>query len=194
MAQTGTPLKFSKGRWFRGYGNDERPADGLELIADVPSLMVGWRKWVDKKIVNTALGHVAENFRAPSRNDLGDLDESQWERDANGQPKDPWSFGFYLRLVDPKDEESYQYAAMSNGARRAVADLIKTFTKQRKKDAAHCLPVVRLAADFYKHKDYGRIDTPKLAIVGWHDSGCAAAAVPDPDGSDDADMSDSIPF
>ena len=193
MAQTGTPLKFSKGKWYRGYGNDERPADGMTLIADVQGIMVGWRCWKDRKIVDAAVGFVAENFKPPQRNDLGDLDESAWERDANGNPKDPWVFGFYIRLTDD-DGEAYVYSATSNGARRAVFDLIKEFTKRRKKDPAHCVPVVRLMADSYRHKDYGRIDTPKLAVIDWHDSGAAVASIPSPDGSDDVEMGDTIPF
>src|SRR5262245_61913027 len=96
LSQTGTPLKFSKGRWFSGFGKDEESADGRVLAADMPGLMLGWRKWENRKIVNAAIGFVADNFRPPQRNDLGDLDESLWERDANGAPRDPWSFGFYL--------------------------------------------------------------------------------------------------
>jgi hypothetical protein len=200
MAQTGTPLKFSKGRWHRGYGTDEKPADGMTLIADIQGLMVGWRKWqrvgTAMKVVDSAIGYVADKFKAPSRNDLDDLDDSKWERGADGSPKDPWSFGFYLTLVDPKDDETYQYTAMSNGARRAVADLIKAFTKQRKKDPANCVPVVRLMADAYRHRDYGRIDTPKLTIVDWRASDNAADALLDDGsyGSGDADLNDSVPF
>jgi hypothetical protein len=198
MAQIGTALKFSKGRWFAGYGADEKPADGITLVTDVHGLMVGWRKWqrvgTAMRVVDSALGHVADNFKAPSRNELGDLDESAWERGLDGSPKDPWSFGFFLTLVDPKDDEVYVYAAISNGGRRAVADLVKAFTKQRKQDPAHCVPVVRLMADAYKHRDYGRIDIPKLEVVSWRSSDTTVAALPDPDGSDDADMGDTIPF
>jgi hypothetical protein len=193
MAQAGKPLKFSKGRWLSGYGNEERSEDDVELIADVPGLMAGWRKWNDKKIVGTAIGSVADNYRPPQRKDLGDLDDAQWERDHNGQPKDPWSFGFYLRLINPDDGEEYVYSATSDGARRAVCDLIKEFTRQRKKDPMHCAPVVKLATDFYRHKNYGRVDIPKLEVVEWRASDNAATP-PGPEGSDDADLNDEVPF
>jgi hypothetical protein len=199
IAQTGTPLKFTKGRWHRGYSADEKPADGMTLIADLQGLMVGWRKWqrVDTvmRIVGSEVGYVADGYKAPSRNDLDDLDDSKWDRGLQGigTPKDPWSFGFYLALFDPKDEEGYVYSAISNGGRRAVADLVKAFTRQRKKDPANCVPVVKLEAGFYKHREHGRIETPVLTIVDWRASD-GVAAIPAPDGSDDADMGDTIPF
>jgi hypothetical protein len=210
-AQAGKPLKFSKGHWLSGYGNEERSEDGVRLIADVPGLMLGWRKWIGKKIVGTAIGSVADNYRPPQRNELGDLDDAQWERDHNGQPKDPWSFGFYLRLIGP-DGEEYVFSATSNGARRAVCDLVKEFTRRRKKDPVHCVPLVKLATDFYKHKTYGRIDVPKLQVVEWRAPDNAANTfsdgpsdpfgassldskqLPALDGSDDADINDEVPF
>jgi hypothetical protein len=190
----GEPLKFSKGRWLTGRGKDEEEAGGKILVADLDNLMIGWRRWFDKKITDQVVGLVAEKFRPPSRNDLGDLDESAWERDANGNAKDPWSLGLYLRLVDTESEESFAWAATSFGAKKAIAELSRAFIKQRKKDPTRCVPVVKLEADFYRHKDYGRVDTPKLTIVDWRTSDNAAAAIPDPDGSDDADMGDTIPF
>jgi hypothetical protein len=212
MAQAGKPLKCLKGRWLSGHGNEERSEDGVKLIADVPGLMMGWRKWTDKKIVSTAIGSVADNYRPPQRNELDDLDDAQWERDHNGQPKDPWSFGFYLRLIG-LDGEEYVYSAISNGARRAVCDLVKEFTRRRKKDPVHCFPLVQLATDFYKHKIYGRIDVPKLQVVEWRAPPDNAAntfldgptdpfngstldnkQLPALDGSDDADLNDEVPF
>ena len=59
------------------------------------------------------------------------------------------------------------------------------------------LPIVALKTRSYKHKKFGRIETPEFAIVGW-DGGVpqtAAAAIP-PNGTaaTAADMDDAIPF
>jgi hypothetical protein len=194
VSQTGAPLKFSKGRWFTGFGDNEQPADGKELVADIGGLMIGWRCWKEKKIVDVRIGYFAEGYRPPQRNELGDLDDSTWERDANGKPKDPWSSGYYLRLLDLDGEESFVFSATSKGSRDAVDDMIVKFTKQRKKDPTRCTPVVKLAADWYRHKDFGRVDTPELKIVDWRSSDGVAAAIPSPDGSDDAEFNDDIPY
>jgi hypothetical protein len=189
----GEPLKFSKGRWFAGRTDAEQDVGGKMLIADLENLMTGWRRWWDKKITDQVVGLVVDNFKPPQRNDLGDLDESGWERDSAGKPSDPWQFGFFLRLVDPDSEESFAWAATSNGARRAIGDLVSAFAKRRRKHPESCIPLVRLECDFYKHQSYGRVDVPKFEIVEWHASD-TAPSLPAPDGSDDARMDDGIPF
>jgi hypothetical protein len=190
----GEALRFVKGKWLAGRGKDEEEAGGKVLIADLDNVMIGWRRWWDKKITDQVVGLVAESFRPPQRNALGDLDEAAWERDNNGNAKDPWSFGFYMRLVDPENaDEAYAWAATSFGAKKAIADLIRAFTKQRKKEPTRCVPVVKLNGDHYRHKDYGRVDVPALEIVDWRSSDIAPA-IPAWDGSDDADLNDDVPF
>jgi hypothetical protein len=206
----GEPLKFSKGRWFAGRSDAEQDVGGKLLIADLENLMTGWRRWWDKKITDQVVGMVADNFKPPQRNDLGDLENHDWERDSAGKPSDPWQFGFFLRLLDPDSDEAFAWSATSNGARRAMGDLVNAFAKRRRKNPESCTPLVRLACDYYKHKDYGRVDVPKFEIVEWRASD-SAPSLPAPDGSDDAprrhrgdpistgrprqvDMNDDIPF
>jgi hypothetical protein len=193
VAQTGQPLKFSKGRWFTGFGDSEKPADGMHLVADVPTIMLGWRKWQNKKIVDARIGYIADGFRPPARHDLDDTDEQAWERNSRGEAQDPWTYGVFLHLTNPDDGEDYLYSATSKGGQKAIWTLLQAFVKQRKKNPECCTPVVALGSDSYKHRDFGRVDTPKLTIIGMRASE-NAAALPDPDGSDDAEMGDTIPF
>jgi hypothetical protein len=191
----GEPLKFSKGKWFGGRGNDEYAVDGRLLVADLENLMVGWRRWFDKRITDQVVGVVAEGFKPPQRNDLADLDDQKWERDAAGKPVDPWQFGFYLRLVDESDDaKSFAWSATSSGGRKAVGQLVTEFVRRRKKHPNACTPLVKLSTDFYRHRDYGRVDVPLLEIVGWQETETAPVALPAPDGSDDRDLNDDIPF
>jgi hypothetical protein len=163
----GEPIKFSKGRWLAGRGTSETDASGKLLVADVENLMTGWRCWKDKRLTDQLVGLVAEGFKPPQRNELGDVDSSKWEIDSGGNATDPWQFGFYLRLTDPETEEAaFSWAATSHGAKRAIGDLARAYAGQLKKTHPYrCSPVVKLASDFYKHRDYGRVDTPKLEIV-----------------------------
>jgi hypothetical protein len=189
----GTPIKFSKGKWLAGRGNDEYSADGKMLVADLENLMIGWRQWRDKRIVDQVVGMVADHFKPPQRNDLGDLDESQWERDTSGNPVDPWQLGFFMRLVDEEGDEAFAWSATSNGARRAVGKLVDAFAKRRRKHPNACKPLVKLSTDFYRHQSYGRVDVPLLEIIEWRSSD-SAPNLPAPDGSGDAAMNDDIPF
>ena len=81
----GELIKFSKGRWLVGKDRDEHEVNGKTLVADLDNLMIGWRRWWDKKITDQVVGLVADNFRPPSRNAVGDLDESHWESNVGTQ-------------------------------------------------------------------------------------------------------------
>jgi hypothetical protein len=189
----GKPIKFVKGRWLSGRGNDEQDVGGKQLVADLVGLMTGWRRWWDRKVTDQVVGLIADKFRPPQRNDLGDLDEAAWERDSTGKPTDPWQFGFFLRFVDPENDEEFAWSATSDGARQEIGNLVAAFVKRRKKHPAECVPIVRLASDFYRHKTHGRVDTPMLEIIGWRAS-ASPPSLPAPDGSDDKEMDDDIPF
>jgi hypothetical protein len=185
------PLKFAKGHWFSG--RDEQDVGGKQLDADLANLTTGWRRWWDRKVTDQVVGRVADKFRPPQRNDLGDLDEAKWERDSNGKPKDPWQFGLFLRFVDPENNQEFAWSATSDGAMREIGNLVDAFVKRRKKHPAECVPIVRLASAFYRHKMHGRVDTPMLEIIGWRAS-AVPSSLPTPDGSGDNEMDDNIPF
>jgi hypothetical protein len=196
----GEPLKFSKGRWLAGRGNDEYKADGKVLVADLENLMIGWRKWQDRRVTDQRVGLVAEGYKPPPRNSLGDLDDQHWERDTSGKAVDPWQLSFFLRLTDEESEAAFAWTATSGGARRAVGELVNLFARRRRKHPEACTPLIRLAADFYRHQSYGRVDVPKLELVEWRatDQGLP---LPDRFGGPDpistgrsADLDDSIPF
>ncbi len=152
-------IKFTKdGHWVAGA--DEDDLDGVEMLADMANLMVGWRKWVDGKIVDLDVGFVATGFVSKERDELNDANKDAWPKNAKGEATDPWQFGYYLQLSD-EDGQTYTWAATSDGARQAIGDLSGEFSRKRTN------PRVRLGAGWYKHRIYGRINTPKLEITGW---------------------------
>src|SRR5262249_29154693 len=73
----GRLLKFNKGKYF--VGDDEIPIN-REMIAHVVSFARGWVKFADNKVVQQEIGKVAEGYKQPPRNDMGDLDETKWEK------------------------------------------------------------------------------------------------------------------
>jgi hypothetical protein len=82
----GKLLKFAKGVYI--VGTEEVPA-GTEFIAHVESWVRGWVKFRGGSLVEHRIGKVADGFKMPERNGLGDLDESKWESGLSGK-KDPW--------------------------------------------------------------------------------------------------------
>ena len=93
----GDLLAFRKGVWQRGAAKDTVPA-GLQLVANVPSLLRGWTRWENNVPAEHRMVPLGEH--PPLRNELCHLDTEAWEEDANGNPKDPWAMTDRLVLRD----------------------------------------------------------------------------------------------
>lgn len=169
----GDLLKFEKGRWTIGQ-NNTRVADGTTYIADMGELLVGWQCWRNKKVVGASLGAVATGFRPVQRATLGDLDESTWELDDKGRPKDPWVLTSVLYLKD-NDGDDVTYSTSSVGGRNAVSDLCKQYGTGM---SAHpgAAPIVEIGGDEYTHTKYGLTFVPTLKVVGWEGGNAFAQA------------------
>src|SRR5262249_40380446 len=89
----GTLLKYAKGKWKIG---DTQVKEGTEYIAHLPQALRGWIKFEGNKVVDRKIGKIAERFPMPEREELGDTDPAKWEKDAGGQPRDPWVKQYYL--------------------------------------------------------------------------------------------------
>jgi hypothetical protein len=67
------------------------------------------------------------------------------------------------------------WAAMSNGGRQAVGDLIDVWANRCQRGRGGW-PVVQLAAGGYVHKTYGWTHTPKLIVKSWTDKAAPPTA------------------
>lgn len=161
----GSLLKFNKGDYLAGEDEDELP-EGTQLVANMDELMVGWIRWFDKKPTDQIMGRVAEGYQPPRRSELGDEDKGKWEVDAQGREQDPWSFSNYLLLKATDGEDIYTFTTASKGGLSAIGELCKGYGKLMRQKPDE-FPIIELATDSYTHKEYGRIKTPKLKIVGW---------------------------
>jgi len=183
----GDLLKFSKGEWLTGKEAMEAEL-GTELVAGCDGLEIGWIKWRDFKPQEYLMGRLAEGFKPSRREELGDHNELDWERDEQtGQPRDPWQLSNSLLLMDPETRQLYTYAAASKGGINAIGKLMGIYGKSVRQ-APNKLPVVALDRDSYMHsnKAYGKIYTPVLKVTRWVDRAEFDAVLNETAGLDEA--------
>ena len=186
----GRLLKFVKGKFESG--DDEIPI-GTEYIAHVNQIARGWVRFAEGKVVDRAIGKIADGYKPPQRTELSDNDPESWtERDANGKPRDPWVPQWYLPLISVETGEVYTFVTGSKGGIAAVANLCRVYGNKHRDNL---LPIVALRTRSYKHKQYGRIETPDLPIVGWDSMTSTAIPVQSaPTGNTADDLNDAVPY
>jgi hypothetical protein len=171
----GDLLKFSKfGEWLAGKDAVKVP-HGTRLVAEMPTLQIGWVRWHDGKPEATQMGFLADGFVPSNRSELGDTDRGLWSMDENGRPRDPWQFTNSLVLLNPETSEVYTFQPTSRGGLQAIGELCRLYGKHRRTEPA-ALPVVALDMSSYKHpnKAYGDIRIPVLRWVDWVQSDAVA--------------------
>lgn len=167
----GRLLKFNKGDWLAGEDNEEIPI-GKKLTCNMNELLVGWIRWMDNKPDQQIMGKVAEAYQAPKRNTLGDVDEALWEVGQDGKARDPWQFSNYMLMKEvgkkASDATLYTFATSSRGGLGMLGELCKVYGAEMRKRPDEW-PIVELGKDSYDHpnKEFGRIKTPKMTVVGW---------------------------
>lgn len=179
-ASSGAFLKFSKGEWLLGQNDDEVEL-GRRLAANMDELSIGWIRWSDGKPAERRMGLLAQGFKPEPRDALGHTDESTWELDDEGRPKDPWNATNELPLADPNDGEQMTFSASSKGGIGCMGNLCKAYAREYRSKAG-LTPVIELGRDSYKHAKYGKTYVPVLTIVDWVANG--SVPVPAPDGGD----------
>jgi hypothetical protein len=164
---------------FLAGEDDEEIRPGTLLVANMGELLVGWVRWVDRKPVEHVMGRVAEGFRPPLRDELGDNDPSAWDEDAAGKPRDPWQMTNYLLCLDD-ERRLYTFTTSSRTGLNSIGRLSREYGQQL---AQHpdAWPVVQLSVGSYEDRDFGKILLPQFPIVSWF----PRKDFPAPDGSGD---------
>jgi len=176
----GKLLKFDKGKYFIG---DDEVKIGHEMLAHVGSTMRGWTKFENGKVAKQHVGRISDGFQPPAREALGDLDDSKWEKDSTGKPRDPWVAQFYLPLEDPDTGEVVVFVTGSKGGNGAVGKLCAVYGRNIGKGS----PIIKLGVRSYRHSKYGRIETPDFAVASWENSNTGGEFAA-------TGMNDDIPF
>jgi hypothetical protein len=161
----GTLVTFSDGHWHRGKEKAEI-ANGTRLAA------VGtahyWQKWFNKEPGEIIMREPGKPL--PDRDDLGDLDEADWEMGFDGKtPKDPWNNTRALYLIDPLTAEALTFTTSSWAGRGVISDLGDQIMRMRQ---AHpnAIPIVELGSAPHITK-FGRKTKPVLKVVEWKRGG-----------------------
>jgi hypothetical protein len=167
LADSPTPLlKFKKDRYVIS-GDVEVPL-GTKFLAYCADWQRGWCKFVDGELVEKRIGRVADRFHPPERDELGDLDESLWEKDDDGVPQDPWSFQHYLPLENVATGERLVFVSSSIGGGIGVQILCDKWHRRLYRGLIG-LPTVKLAIGKFKTKKYGAVPRPEFEVVSWED-------------------------
>jgi hypothetical protein len=160
----GTLVKFSDWKWFKGKESTEIE-EGTALVA--LGTAAAQVKWAGGKPVEYRMRQAGH--RLLERDELGDLDESEWEFGPDGQPKDPWQNTRFVYLVDPVSAEAFTFSTSSWGGRAAVSDLAEQIQRVRCARPG-AVPVVELRAAPWLTK-HGRKSRPFFKVVDWRGGG-----------------------
>jgi hypothetical protein len=192
VGMSGTFLKFNKdGKFVKTIDDEEIPA-GTELACIYDQTQAGFIKFTGKgNPPERRMGPIFDGFMPPPREELGDTDESQWERDLSGKPADPWQHQMLLPLQSVETDELFIFATSSITGRRAVGNLLSQCERMRLKEP-DAYPVIKLRTGGFQHRDerVGYVKTPAFDVVGRAPKGNLAAATT----AIADDMSDAIPF
>jgi hypothetical protein len=140
--ELGKLLKFVKSEWL--IGNDVIP-DGSEYVAYINQLIRGWVRFEDGQVIDRRLGKVADGFKPQPREELPDSDPANWpDKDADDNPRDPWSLQWYLPLVAVESGEFVTFVTGSVGGNDAVCDLCRIYGHKMRDGL---LPIVALRRD-----------------------------------------------
>jgi hypothetical protein len=134
------------------------------------------------------------NFRIPARDELGDLDPSEWPIGKfTNMAEDPWRPTIYVPLEDRSSGTIV--TLILSGATEQSAQIIAgngllNHCRSVRRRAPDKLPIVMLATGSYRSKKFGMQKKPAFRFVGLAPRDSTAS----PDTSLSADMNDEIPY
>jgi type II secretory pathway pseudopilin PulG len=161
-----TPLlKFKKDKYV--IGKDTTVPLGTRFIAYCADWRRGWVKFFGEEKVDEKVYRVAENRTVLERDELGDLDQSDWETDEDGKAQDPWCFQHYVPLENAKTGERFLFVTSSTGGQIGVEVLCHQWSKNNTKGLRKGLPTIELALGEFHTRKFGAVKRPHFAIIGW---------------------------
>jgi hypothetical protein len=171
--------------------DDNSDVEDVDYVALCPETLVGWIKFSgDDLPPERVMGLLYEGFRKPEREELGDLDQTQWPAGLSNAPEDPWKHQIALPLMNAATQELLVFTTLNDTGRRAVGRLLQHYERMLRLNSDE-LPIVRLKVGGFNHRDprVGWVSTPQFAIVGRTKRSDVAKSAAPPD-----DFNEEIPF
>jgi hypothetical protein len=120
-----------------------------------------FKKFVEGASPEVQGGLIFDGYTMPRREELGDMDQSQWPIGLSGKPEDPWQHFLEIVLERCDTHEVFLFGTSSYTGRKAVAALLKNCNR------AGSDLIVKLAVGSFKHKDprIGVVYVPSFVVV-----------------------------
>lgn len=154
-------MKFTKfGEWVFGV-EDTEVEEGSIWAVNPHGLMHGFTAWG------------AEEFGTKGQNVGEVLVPATQPMPSAGQLPDvkgTWSKAVAVQMRCTNGEDNglqVIWKANSLGARKAYAAILQEIVARITAGESACVPMVALKKDSYAHKEYGKIFTPEVQVVGW---------------------------
>ena len=108
-------------------------------------------------------------FRQHDVLELGDLNKDSWERDSEGEPRDPWQFTNHLPMDRVDDSKAFTFVTSSKGGLGCIGELCKEYGKHVRQHPDE-EPVIEIDVGSYLHRDRsrGRVKYPESEAAGEH--------------------------
>jgi hypothetical protein len=163
--------RFSKGDYVCGRDNDII-ATGSEFVMLMDSLTTGFIEWNGGLPGDRIMGRVVEGYVPPRIAELPRRDKSQWDNDERGEPRDPFQLTNEITIVSPTKDKVYTFTTSSRGGLSALGEIAKAYGARMRQYPTQ-VPLVKLEVNSYMHsnRSFGRIKTPRFAIVDWVEKG-----------------------
>jgi hypothetical protein len=168
----GSLLRFKDDAYLIG-GTDHMPEDITELT--VVSMTTCWTRWWNEQPTHVV---TQPGQQHPRRDELGDLDESLWQKGKDGTRCDPWADTRHLVLVHDASAATFTFVTSTTGGRIAISEL-KDAIKLRRRARPRSYPIVALETMTMKTRFGDRL-RPHFKITGWHEPEAQAPATPPP--------------
>jgi hypothetical protein len=133
-----------------------------------------WVRWEDGRPAEQV--EQSPGSRLITREELGFLNESEWDAGLDGEPRDPWQDSRYLSMIDPKTAASYTFITATWGGRSAIAALSDQIARAQRSHPG-ALPIVELKCTEMPTQ-YGRKTKPLFEVVDWRRDPGADSAPP----------------
>lgn len=152
-------LEKQSGKFVYGAESVEVSPDELWAI-DPSSFMIGKIGWKGGQVVGEKMFPITSGAMI-NEADLTPIDSNN--------PSDGWKDQLSVDLKHLADGVEVVFKTTALGGKNAIADLAGAIGEHTAQNPALPVAVVKMYADSYSHKQYGKIYTPVFEIVDWVD-------------------------